>query len=165
MGKVSRYWEQKGVDESQRKHGRTYEIKGKFGCDECCNGDRCDEPTHKLRPECPYCLGTGENLSCVREQENRDWEISFDLYHNAMKRGLKKFRELNPDYPELMHPDAGIMIENIMNRFHYLESLKKGSLRMLKTVEGRIEPLVKETSDLRGTLAMIKTEIEILSIK
>lgn len=28
-------------------------------CDECCNGDRCDDPTHHDRNHCPYCKGTG----------------------------------------------------------------------------------------------------------
>lgn len=28
-------------------------------CGECCNGDRCDDPTHFSRPSCPHCKGTG----------------------------------------------------------------------------------------------------------
>lgn len=28
-------------------------------CDECCNGDRCDDPTHRNRKFCPHCKGTG----------------------------------------------------------------------------------------------------------
>lgn len=32
---------------------------GKPGCDHCCNGDRCDDPTHLDRRKCPYCHGTG----------------------------------------------------------------------------------------------------------
>lgn len=38
---------------------------GYASCDHCCNGDRCDDPTHheRGRPEwnvrCPYCRGTG----------------------------------------------------------------------------------------------------------
>lgn len=38
---------------------------GDASCDHCCNGDRCDDPTHyeRGRPEwkirCPYCRGTG----------------------------------------------------------------------------------------------------------
>ena len=28
-------------------------------CDECCNGDRCDDPTHYERKYCPHCKGTG----------------------------------------------------------------------------------------------------------
>ena len=28
-------------------------------CDECCNGDRCDDPSHRDRRHCPYCAGTG----------------------------------------------------------------------------------------------------------
>ena len=27
-------------------------------CDECCNGDRCDDPTHTSRENCRHCLGT-----------------------------------------------------------------------------------------------------------
>ncbi|MCW3657582.1 phage Gp37/Gp68 family protein [Burkholderia cenocepacia] len=38
---------------------------GGSSCDHCCNGDRCDDPTHceRGRPDwhvrCPYCRGTG----------------------------------------------------------------------------------------------------------
>lgn len=32
---------------------------GSFGCDHCCNGDRCDDATHRDRRHCPYCRGTG----------------------------------------------------------------------------------------------------------
>lgn len=32
---------------------------GKPGCDHCCNGDRCDDPSHIDRIKCPYCRGTG----------------------------------------------------------------------------------------------------------
>ena len=28
-------------------------------CNECCNGDRCDDPTHYDRQRCPHCKGTG----------------------------------------------------------------------------------------------------------
>ena len=28
-------------------------------CDECCTGDRCDDPDHHERRSCPYCYGTG----------------------------------------------------------------------------------------------------------
>ena len=28
-------------------------------CAECCNGDRCDDPTHHDRDKCPHCKGTG----------------------------------------------------------------------------------------------------------
>lgn len=28
-------------------------------CDECCNGDRCDDTSHYERAHCPHCKGTG----------------------------------------------------------------------------------------------------------
>ena len=28
-------------------------------CAECCNGDRCDDPTHYSRQNCPHCKKTG----------------------------------------------------------------------------------------------------------
>ena len=42
--------------------------RGDANCDHCCNGDRCDDPTHFSRggPDfaphcrCPYCRGTGK---------------------------------------------------------------------------------------------------------
>lgn len=27
-------------------------------CDECCTGDRCDDPTHVSRENCRHCFGT-----------------------------------------------------------------------------------------------------------
>ena len=32
---------------------------GEKRCGECCNGDRCDDPTHYDRKRCPHCKGTG----------------------------------------------------------------------------------------------------------
>lgn len=32
---------------------------GQWGCDHCCTGDRCDDPTHLSRETCPHCKGTG----------------------------------------------------------------------------------------------------------
>lgn len=32
---------------------------GVWGCDSCCNGDRCDDPTHVDRKRCRACGGTG----------------------------------------------------------------------------------------------------------
>lgn len=39
--------------------GRTFTNDGITYCDECCNGDRCDDPTHSSRKDCRYCGGTG----------------------------------------------------------------------------------------------------------
>ncbi len=62
---ISKYWQNQGLTITNRTHGRTYDKSdGSKGCDECCNGDRCDDPTHRYRPNCPACLGTGYNLSC-----------------------------------------------------------------------------------------------------
>lgn len=42
---------------------RTFRFSnGNLGCNECCWGDRCDDPTHRFRPECPHCKGTGRAL-------------------------------------------------------------------------------------------------------
>lgn len=70
--------------------------RGPFGkeepiamCDHCCNGDRCDDPTHyeRGRPEwrvrCPHCRGTGRGRPI-------DWVIC----------GGESGREARP-----MHPD------------------------------------------------------------
>lgn len=37
-------------------------------CDHCCNGDRCDDPSHYERSRCPFCRGTGQ-------QRVVDWVI------------------------------------------------------------------------------------------
>lgn len=33
---------------------------GSDGCAECCNGDRCDDASHRDRKHCFYCYGTGK---------------------------------------------------------------------------------------------------------
>lgn len=40
-----------------RHHGTRSD--GKWGCDACCNGDRCDDSTHVDRRKCGVCNGTG----------------------------------------------------------------------------------------------------------
>lgn len=40
-----------------------------YMCGECCNKDRCDDPTHALRENCSACLGTGQNLTSERLNE------------------------------------------------------------------------------------------------
>lgn len=69
----SKYWQREyksaTVDSSELKPGKTFSA-GRWGlmCDECCNKDGCDTPSHYYRPECPHCLGTGSNASCYNEQ-------------------------------------------------------------------------------------------------
>jgi hypothetical protein len=60
---ISEYWRNLGKTEADKKPGRTYEVNGELRCNECCNGDRCDDPTHRLRINCSYCLGTGVNAT------------------------------------------------------------------------------------------------------
>lgn len=58
---VSKYWQMQGLTDNDRQSdGRTFERStGVLGCNECCNGDRCDDRSHVNRANCPYCLGTG----------------------------------------------------------------------------------------------------------
>jgi hypothetical protein len=48
-----------------------------LGCAECCNGDRCDDPTHRVRKDCRFCEGTGTPISradklAVEHQTTKD---------------------------------------------------------------------------------------------
>lgn len=69
---ISNYWKIQRV--FLKQDGRVYDTGSKYlnkkgifyGCNECCNGDRCDDPTHRYRKECPYCLGTGQNATSER---------------------------------------------------------------------------------------------------
>jgi hypothetical protein len=65
MSRVSEYWRRLGKAEvDKRPGGRTFtRSDGSLGCAECCNGDRCDDPSHFHRDSCPFCLGTGEPAS------------------------------------------------------------------------------------------------------
>lgn len=58
---VSCYWHAHGKTATdKRSDGRTFvNSGGGLNCDECCNGDRCDDRTHCDRENCPYCLGSG----------------------------------------------------------------------------------------------------------
>jgi len=58
---VSCYWNAHGKSEADKQvASRTFERSdGSIGCDECCTGDRCDDPTHYDRENCPFCLGSG----------------------------------------------------------------------------------------------------------
>lgn len=61
---ISEYWRRQGKTEADKRQGRTFERStGTLGCAECCNGDRCDDPSHFNRDSCPFCLGTGTNAS------------------------------------------------------------------------------------------------------
>jgi hypothetical protein len=49
--------------------GGVGEVKSKTvgdRCEWCCWGDRCDDPSHYYRPQCPYCQGTGTVLEGPR---------------------------------------------------------------------------------------------------
>jgi hypothetical protein len=75
MIRISKYWQSElgrsGVLFSDLNPGRTWnKSDGTKGCAECCNGDRCDDPTHKYRPECSHCLGSGLNRSCYDNEGN-----------------------------------------------------------------------------------------------
>lgn len=56
------------------------------------------------------------------EEEAQEWEASFDLYHEAALRGTAIYRELNPDYPVLSHPDTGKMINALCDEIQSLNT-------------------------------------------
>lgn len=50
------------------------------------------------------------------EEQNKEWEQSFDLYHKACRRGELEYRKIHPDYPELSRPDTGKMVSNLCDK-------------------------------------------------
>lgn len=69
---ISKYWQNMGV--TQKGEGRVFKTDSDYlnargiyyMCNECCNKDRCDDPSHRLRENCHACLGTGQNLTSER---------------------------------------------------------------------------------------------------
>ncbi len=70
MTAISGYWKYYGKTlDDRRSDGRTFlTSKGTVMCDECCNGDRCDDPNHRNRDNCLYCLGSGYPLTNEESQ-------------------------------------------------------------------------------------------------
>jgi hypothetical protein len=70
---VSCYWHAHGkTPNDKRGGGRTFgRSDGSAGCDECCNGDRCDDSSHHSRENCPYCLGSGSPAEKLAEGSSR----------------------------------------------------------------------------------------------
>ena len=46
-----------------------------YGCDECCNGDRCDNPNHGSRMHCRHCKGKGWIPSSEVTSVSRDVKL------------------------------------------------------------------------------------------
>lgn len=78
MSNISQYWKNKGVTE--KSEGRIFHVDSEYlnkqgiyyMCNECCNKDRCDDPTHSYRPNCSACLGTGQNLTSERLNKEKE---------------------------------------------------------------------------------------------
>lgn len=76
---------------------RTFQLSnGALACNHCCNGDRCDDPTHftRGRPDyaahcrCPHCRGTGRGRPI-------DWVIAGgESGHGARYSPADRFRSL-----------------------------------------------------------------------
>jgi hypothetical protein len=71
---VSCYWHAHGKTPADKDSGgRTFvRSDGSIGCAECCNGDRCDDPTHRDRENCTYCLGSGTPSAPQAAKPERD---------------------------------------------------------------------------------------------
>lgn len=98
----SKYWinalRTDTVTVDRLQFGRTYESNGKLYCDECCNGDRCDDPTHRRRESCPYCLGTGKNSAYYEKPpsvEQEEKEESEQGYTSIFEKHAKELQEAN----------------------------------------------------------------------
>jgi hypothetical protein len=64
MAEISKYWENAGV--TQKKEGKVFGSSVGYMCAECCNKDRETDCDCYYRPNCPYCLGTAQNLTSER---------------------------------------------------------------------------------------------------
>ncbi len=64
------------MESKVKKEGRVFTLSnGTQMCNECCNGDRCDDSSHYYRKDCPYCGGTGYNLTADNHNKSRIVEL------------------------------------------------------------------------------------------
>jgi hypothetical protein len=68
-------------------------------CGECCNGDRCDDPTHFDRRYCPHCKGTGWALWT---EAGRNDYVAYLVQRGSMSEAEASaaIRRLMPDTPQ-----------------------------------------------------------------
>ena len=77
-------------------------------CGECCNGDRCDDPTHVDRKNCKHCFGTGiavRNMYAKeREVKDRIAALEAELAKVKAERdaALKSERDKNAHLKQLL---------------------------------------------------------------
>lgn len=117
MEERSEYWQNNGVTE--KREGRIYSVNSYylnergiyFMCDECCNGDRCDDPNHRNRESCHACLGTGINLTAERLNKIKHrWFYGIEtLSANDQIQLLNAWSEyennfIRPQYPDYPKP-------------------------------------------------------------
>ena len=68
-------------------------------CDECCNKDGCDDPTHYDRTSkygCPHCLNTGYAL--WRKEGREAYELQKELIAEAKARANIATQKMNEQF-------------------------------------------------------------------
>jgi hypothetical protein len=63
---VSRYWQNQGKTEADRRPGKVFQRSDGLACAECCTKMFPQEGpcSHFHRDSCPFCMGTSLNASC-----------------------------------------------------------------------------------------------------
>lgn len=101
--------------------------------------DKIDEITKALEPKIDNAAFKVDvlvdELASLREK-NLEWEQSFELYHNAVKRGTGLWK-LAPGHDPEVHPDIGKLVEWMVD---HLETYRELLLAMV-TRNPRLDPV------------------------
>lgn len=91
-----------------------------------------DEDMQKFRKsigKLAHSYGKARAIIRALLDELEEWEESFELYDNAMRRGTKMWQNASGN-PYKVWPDGAVLIAWLMERLEEYETIDPGALRM-----------------------------------
>jgi len=147
-------------------------------CDEIPEGftedDRCPG-CHKFKfgpTLCEVCVETRatsplrEQIERQREeidrlrQENKEYGISFDLYDEAARRAIERWREESPEERELVMPDHSKLCQWLMAKLRQTEKERDDEMDLVEEIKKALERAVRteeaQFDDVWDVVAILK---------